>query len=78
MGVHHMEAHALLPLMTQKVSFPYLALLVSGGHTTLVLCTSFGKYHAVGSCLDDAMGEAADKVTSFGGCLPFPFDWLFR
>lgn len=67
LSVNHMEAHALMPLMvpassSPSVSFPFAALLLSGGHTMLVACHSLGQYQVVGTTLDDAVGEAFDKV----------------
>lgn len=63
-GVHHMEAHALMPLLThsEAVKYPFAALLLSGGHTLLALCRSVGSFTVIGSTLDDALGEAMDKV----------------
>ena len=62
-GVHHMEAHLLAPLLDhQTPRFPLLVLLVSGGHTMLVRVEKFGIYEILGQSLDDAAGEAFDKV----------------
>ena len=62
-GVHHMEAHLLAPLLDHPVPpFPFAVLLVSGGHTLLVLVTDFGRYEVLGESMDDAAGEAFDKV----------------
>ena len=61
-GVHHMEAHLLAPLLEgDSPGFPYLALLVSGGHSLLVDVSGFGEYRVLGESLDDAAGEAFDK-----------------
>lgn len=64
--VHHMEAHLLAPLLTEDdaepLQFPFVALLVSGGHTQLVLVRNFGDYEILGESLDDAAGEAFDKA----------------
>ena len=61
--VHHMEAHLLAPLMGQDVPpLPFIALLVSGGHTQLVEVSDFGTYQILGESLDDAAGEAFDKA----------------
>ena len=61
-GVHHMEAHLLAPLLEgDSPEFPYLALLVSGGHSLLVDVRSYGDYRVLGESLDDAAGEAFDK-----------------
>ncbi len=61
-GVHHMEAHLLAPLLEGDApEFPYLALLVSGGHSLLVDVRGYGDYEVLGESLDDAAGEAFDK-----------------
>ena len=61
-GVHHMEAHLLAPLLEGEApDFPYLALLVSGGHSLLVDVRGYGEYAVLGQSLDDAAGEAFDK-----------------
>lgn len=71
-GVHHMEAHLLAPMLAdKKPEFPFVALLVSGGHTMLVEVQDFGKYILLGESLDDAAGEAFDKVAKLLG-LPYP------
>lgn len=62
-GVHHMEAHLLAPMLEEHPpAFPFLALLVSGGHTQLVAVRGIGRYELLGESLDDAAGEAFDKV----------------
>ena len=67
-GVHHMEGHLLAPMLEDKVpEFPFLALLVSGGHTLLVDVTAIGSYHVIGESLDDAVGEAFDKTAKMLG-----------
>lgn len=67
-GVHHMEAHLLAPLLTEKIpTFPFVALLVSGGHTMLVLVEEIGSYKLLGQSLDDAVGEAFDKTAKLLG-----------
>ena len=60
-AVHHLEAHALSARMLADVPFPYLLLLVSGGHTQLVVVEDLGRYHALGTTIDDAAGETFDK-----------------
>ncbi len=71
-AVHHMEGHLLAPFLEeQKPTFPFLALLVSGGHTMLVDVEAFGKYHVLGESIDDAAGEAFDKTAKILG-LPYP------
>jgi N6-L-threonylcarbamoyladenine synthase len=67
-GVHHMEGHLLAPMMTDtKPDYPFVALLVSGGHTLLLGCQSFGQYEVLGESVDDAAGEAFDKVAKMLG-----------
>jgi len=61
-GVHHIEAHLLSPFIESEPEYPFLGLVVSGGHTLIVLAEEFGKYKEVGKTLDDAVGEAYDKV----------------
>ena len=63
LGVHHMEAHLLAPMLEDKSPpFPFVALLVSGGHTQLVSVEGIGRYELLGESLDDAAGEAFDKT----------------
>ena len=63
LGVHHMEAHLLAPQLERKSPlYPYVALLVSGGHTMLVEVKAVGDYKTLGETIDDAVGEAFDKV----------------
>jgi len=70
--VHHMEAHLLAPLLEADVpEFPFVALLVSGGHTMLVEVRGLGQYEILGQTLDDAAGEAFDKTAKLLG-LPYP------
>ena len=72
LGVHHMEGHILAPLLEpDPPDFPFLALLVSGGHTMLVDVAGVGRYRLLGETLDDAAGEAFDKTASLLG-LPYP------
>ncbi|MES2623822.1 MAG: tRNA (adenosine(37)-N6)-threonylcarbamoyltransferase complex transferase subunit TsaD [Pseudomonadota bacterium] len=71
-GVHHMEGHLLAPLLEKNAPrFPFVALLVSGGHTQLVAVEGIGRYKVIGESLDDAAGEAFDKVAKMLG-LPYP------
>ena len=66
--VHHMEAHLLAPLLDQSPpDFPFVALLVSGGHTQLVFVRAIGDYTLLGQSLDDAAGEAFDKTAKLLG-----------
>jgi N6-L-threonylcarbamoyladenine synthase len=60
-AVNHLEAHALTARLTDGVAFPYLLLLVSGGHSQLLVCSGIGQYRQLGTTLDDAAGEAFDK-----------------
>jgi N6-L-threonylcarbamoyladenine synthase len=63
LGVHHMEGHLLAPMLEeQPPEFPFVALLVSGGHTQLVDVKAIGRYEVIGESLDDAAGEAFDKA----------------
>jgi N6-L-threonylcarbamoyladenine synthase len=67
-GVHHMEGHLLAPLLEPEgPQFPFVALLVSGGHTQLVEVAGVGSYRILGESLDDAAGEAFDKVAKMLG-----------
>jgi N6-L-threonylcarbamoyladenine synthase len=70
-AVNHLEAHALTARLTDAVGFPYLLLLVSGGHTQLLVCEAVGQYRQLGTTLDDAAGEAFDKSAKLLG-LPYP------
>jgi N6-L-threonylcarbamoyladenine synthase len=71
-GIHHMEAHLLAPMLEDPApAFPFVALLVSGGHTMLVRVDGFGQYRILGESLDDAAGEAFDKTAKLLG-LPYP------
>jgi N6-L-threonylcarbamoyladenine synthase len=71
-AVHHLEGHLLAPLLeTDAPAFPFLALLVSGGHTQLVDVAGLGRYRILGETLDDAAGEAFDKTAKMMG-LPYP------
>ncbi|MEL0583388.1 MAG: tRNA (adenosine(37)-N6)-threonylcarbamoyltransferase complex transferase subunit TsaD [Candidatus Thiodiazotropha sp. (ex. Lucinoma kazani)] len=71
-GVHHMEGHLLAPMLeNEPPPFPFVAMLVSGGHTQLVEVARFGHYQLLGESLDDAAGEAFDKTAKLLG-LPYP------
>ncbi|MFN3719964.1 MAG: tRNA (adenosine(37)-N6)-threonylcarbamoyltransferase complex transferase subunit TsaD [Rhizobium rhizophilum] len=70
-AVNHLEGHALTARLTDGVPFPYLMLLVSGGHTQLVLVKGVGEYERWGTTIDDALGEAFDKTAKLLG-LPYP------
>ncbi|MDG1387949.1 MAG: tRNA (adenosine(37)-N6)-threonylcarbamoyltransferase complex transferase subunit TsaD [Halioglobus sp.] len=72
LGVHHMEGHLLAPMLEEvHPEFPFVALLVSGGHTQLVRVDGIGQYGLLGESLDDAAGEAFDKAAKMLG-LPYP------
>ena len=66
--VHHMEAHLLAPILEDpEIDYPFIALLVSGGHTQLMQVNRFGQYDMLGETLDDAAGEAFDKTAKLMG-----------
>jgi N6-L-threonylcarbamoyladenine synthase len=67
LAVNHLEAHALTVRLTEEVDFPYLLLLVSGGHCQLLVCSGVGRYTRLGTTLDDAAGEAFDKAAKLIG-----------
>ena len=72
LGIHHLEAHILACMLeVPSLQPPYLALLVSGGHTQLIEVLGLGEYRLLGDTLDDAVGEAFDKVAKMLG-LPYP------
>ncbi|WP_373099359.1 MULTISPECIES: tRNA (adenosine(37)-N6)-threonylcarbamoyltransferase complex transferase subunit TsaD [Pasteurellaceae] len=71
-GVHHMEGHLLAPMLEENAPhFPFIALLVSGGHTQLVRVDGIGQYQILGESIDDAAGEAFDKTAKLLG-LDYP------
>lgn len=70
-ALNHLEAHALTARLTSGVAFPFLLLLVSGGHCQLLVCEGVGKYTRLGTTIDDAAGEAFDKTAKLLG-LGFP------
>ncbi len=61
-GVNHLEGHALSPGLENKVNFPYLLLLISGGHTQFLIVKNINDYEQIGTTIDDALGEAFDKT----------------
>eukprot|EP00899_Mesostigma_viride_P029338 jgi/Mesvir1/958/Mv17512-RA.1 len=65
--IHHMEAHALVARLSEDVQFPFLTLLISGGHNLLMVAHGVGRYTQLGSTLDDALGEAYDKTARLLG-----------
>lgn len=69
---HHLEAHVLIAMLdVEKIKFPFLALLVSGGHTQIILASALGEYKLIAETLDDAIGEAFDKSAKMMG-MPYP------
>lgn len=70
-AVNHLEAHALTARLTDTVAFPYLVLLVSGGHSQFLAAEGVGAYRRLGTTIDDALGEAFDKAAKLLG-LPYP------
>ncbi|MCB1721180.1 MAG: tRNA (adenosine(37)-N6)-threonylcarbamoyltransferase complex transferase subunit TsaD [Rhodospirillales bacterium] len=70
-AVNHLEGHALTPRLTDQIEFPYLLLLVSGGHTQILVAEDVGTYKLWGTTLDDAAGECFDKSAKLMG-LPYP------
>ena len=70
-AVNHLEAHALSPRLVGKLGFPYCLLLVSGGHTQIVAVLDVDRYERLGTTIDDAIGEAFDKVAKMLS-LPYP------
>ncbi len=64
-AVNHLEAHILSPRITEKISFPYLCLTVSGGHCLIVAVYGVGRYETLGGTIDDSAGEAFDKLAKF-------------
>ncbi|RZL43194.1 MAG: tRNA (adenosine(37)-N6)-threonylcarbamoyltransferase complex transferase subunit TsaD [Variovorax sp.] len=79
LGVHHLEGHLLSPFLSADApEFPFVALLVSGGHTQLMRVDGVGRYEILGETIDDAAGEAFDKSAKLLG-LPYPGGpWLAR
>ncbi len=72
-GVHHMEGHLLAPMLEDDApEFPFVALLVSGGHSMLVKVEGIGQYEVLGESIDDAAGEAFDKTAKLLG-LDYPW-----
>lgn len=71
LAINHLEGHALTPRIFDKIEFPYLLLLVSGGHTQFLIVEGIGKYKRIGTTIDDALGETFDKTAKMIG-LEFP------
>jgi len=70
-AVNHLEGHALSPKLNSKLDYPYLLLLISGGHTQFLSVNGLGKYKRLGTTIDDAVGEAFDKTAKMLG-IEFP------
>ena len=70
-GVNHLEGHALSPKLHSKLNYPYLLLLISGGHSQYLIVSGLGKYNRIGTTIDDALGEAFDKTAKLLG-IEFP------
>ena len=70
-AVNHLEGHALSPKLNSKMEYPYLLLLISGGHTQYLSVSGLGKYERLGTTIDDALGEAFDKTAKLLG-IEFP------
>jgi len=71
LAINHLEAHALTSRLTSDLEFPYLLLLISGGHCQILLARGVGDYEKIGETIDDALGEAFDKVAQMLG-LSYP------
>ena len=70
-AVNHLEGHALSPKLNSKLSYPYLLLLISGGHSQYLIVKNLGNYERIGTTIDDAVGEAFDKTAKLLG-IEFP------
>ena len=70
-AINHLEGHALSPKIIKKINYPYLLLLISGGHTQFLIVKGIGKYKRLGTTIDDAVGEAFDKTAKLLG-IEFP------
>ena len=66
-AVNHLEGHALSPMFKSNIKFPYLLLLISGGHTQYLIVKGLGRYERIGTTIDDALGEAFDKTAKILG-----------
>lgn len=71
LAINHLEGHALTARLTNDIKFPYLLLLISGGHCQILIARGLGDYEKIGETIDDALGEAFDKVAQMLG-LPYP------
>ena len=70
-AINHLEGHALSPMLNSKINYPYLLLLISGGHSQFLNVQGLGKYKRLGTTIDDALGEAFDKTAKLLG-IEFP------
>ena len=70
-GINHLEGHALSPKLQQHIDYPYLLLLISGGHSQYLIVNGLGNYNRIGTTIDDALGEAFDKTAKLLG-IEFP------
>ena len=70
-AINHLEGHALSPMLNSKIKFPYLLLLISGGHSQFLSVEGLGQYKRLGTTIDDAVGEAFDKTAKLLG-IEFP------
>ena len=70
-AVNHLEGHALSPKLNSNLNYPYLLLLISGGHSQYLSVQGLGKYKRLGTTIDDALGEAFDKTAKLLG-IEFP------
>ena len=77
LSINHLEGHALSPGIENKISFPYLLLLVSGGHSQYLIVKDVNNYKQIGTTIDDAVGEAFDKTAKILG-LVYPGIGLLR
>ena len=66
-AVNHLEGHALSPKLNSNLNYPYLLLLISGGHSQFLNVQGLGKYNRLGTTIDDALGEAFDKTAKLLG-----------
>ena len=74
-AVNHLEGHALSPKLNSKLNYPYLLLLISGGHSQFLNVQKLGKYKRLGTTIDDALGEAFDKTAKLLG-IEFPLSLI--
>ena len=71
LGVHHLEAHALVARQTQALAFPFLCLLISGGHSLLLVVHGVGQYSMLGGSLDDAVGASHELPQGMADLKPW-------